>query len=78
MTNTSKNKEMKDNRADNIETVQEANEQPSLPSIYSIVATHSLSNLKTKVPALNQSQKKTWRLWTIRSNARLVTGRFDG
>ena len=43
MTSTSKNKEMKDKRADSIEAVQEANEQPSLPSIYSIAAAHSLS-----------------------------------
>ena len=79
MTSTSKNKEMKDKRADSIEAVQEANEQPSLPSIYSIAAAHSLSkDLKQKVPALNKSHKKTWRLWTIRSNARLATGRFDG
>ena len=49
MTSTSKNKEMKDKRADSIEAVQEANEQPSLPSIYSIAAAHSLSkDLKQK------------------------------
>ena len=40
---------MKDKRADSIEAVQEANEQPSLPSIYSIAAAHSLSkDLKQK------------------------------
>ena len=49
MTSTSKNKEMKDKRADSIEAVQEANEQASLPSIYSIAAAHSLSKeLKQK------------------------------
>ncbi|KAM7428528.1 hypothetical protein ABFA07_020509 [Porites harrisoni] len=49
MTSSSKNKEMKDKSADSIEAVQEANEQPSLPSIYSIAAAHSLSkDLKQK------------------------------
>ena len=40
---------MKDKRTDSIEAVQEKNEQPSLPSIYSIAAAHSLSkDLKQK------------------------------
>ena len=34
---------MKDKRANSIEAVKEANERPSLPSIYSIAAAHSLS-----------------------------------
>ena len=59
MTSTSSNKEIKDKRADSIEAVQEANEQPSLPSIYSIAAAHSLSkDLKQKSLHLKKVKRR--------------------
>ena len=59
MTSTSRNKEMKDKGADSIEAVQDENEQPSLPSIYSIAAAHSLSkDLKQKSLHLIKVKKR--------------------
>ena len=50
---------MKGKGADSIEAVQEANEQPSLPSIYSIAAAHSLSkDLKQKYLHLIKVKKR--------------------